>query len=282
MDNPSVSVGVRHFGGTGDSPFTIASIERLGISQNLPTRVPGSRPALSQSQIVRVGTPRTVAASLGDNVCGWLMMLLSSQTPGARRQTSVKQGTGAWRLTSGASLILSSLSVPIRVLCVPASSPSSTVVRFVADRANWGSEGRLLAQACEHAALTAIQAEAARLAAGRASYRAIAEILSLPYQAARSATLKAETKLRRAHPHLVREQRRALRDLFDCLRNVTPRCHARNPLIYAPIPGGYDRRPVSLRPRAEGELPEDLLFEPLRFLRELPKLLEQCAVEYCG
>jgi hypothetical protein len=48
--------------------------------------------------------------------------------------------------------------------------------------------------------------------------------------------------------------------------------------VYAPLPGGgFDRRPVSLRPRPEGEVLEDLLDRPMRFLRELPRLLAQCA-----
>jgi len=87
----------------------------------------------------------------------------------------------------------------------------------------------------------------------------------------------ASRKLRRAHPHLVAIDRAFLRDMFHCLRNVRPRVPA-TPPVYAPLRGGgFEKRPVSLRPRPEGEVPEDLQLCPLRFLRELPRLLAQCA-----
>lgn len=129
-----------------------------------------------------------------------------------------------------------------------------------------------------YAGLTRIQTQAARLAGNGAGYREIAAELAIPTLAARRATLAASRKLRRAHPHLISADRRFLRDLFECLRNVRPPA-SRNELIYAPLAsGGYDRRPVTLRPRPEGEVPEDLQLCPLRFLRELPRLLlAQCA-----
>jgi hypothetical protein len=148
--------------------------------------------------------------------------------------------------------------------------------------------------------LTPTQAEAARLAAGRNDFVAIRHALSLPsYRTARAVTLKAQAKLRRAHSDLVRLQRQFTRDLMSCLRNVTDARPARV-LDYAPIAGGgFDSRPISLRPRPEGELPEDLLQEPLAFLHDLPHLLKlrarvsagwsglaeqvaQCAVSLCG
>jgi DNA-binding CsgD family transcriptional regulator len=162
-------------------------------------------------------------------------------------------------------------------------------VSFVAEQATWGPGSHLLAQACEHADLTPIQAEAARLASGGATFRAISETLALSYRTARDVALKAERKLRRALPDARRLQRQNALFIFQCLRNGTPRLHARNPAIYPPIPGGYDRRPVSLRPRPEGELPEDLTDRPLRFLRDLPTLLKelqdtaaQSAVGFCS
>lgn len=111
------------------------------------------------------------------------------------------------------------------------------------------------------------------------TFREVAATLDLPYSAARSATLAASRKLRRAHPHLVSADRAFLRDLFLCLRNVRGRVPS-TPPVYAPLRGGggYERNPVSLRPRPMGEVPEDLQQCPLRFLRELPHLLAQCAV----
>jgi len=146
-------------------------------------------------------------------------------------------------------------------------------VRFIG---GW-DEDRLLAQASFDARLTRIQAEAARLAGRGANYRAIAQALGIPTLAARRATLAASRKLRRAHPHLVDRDRRFLRDLYHCIRNVRPPAPA-NPPVYAPLPGGgYAAQPVTLRPRPEGEVPEDLQLDPLRWLRELPRLLAQCA-----
>lgn len=130
-----------------------------------------------------------------------------------------------------------------------------------------------LAYACDQANLTIRQAEAARLAAGSANYRAIALRLDLSYRDARATVRHAAQKLRAAHPHLVREQERFARDLYWCLRNRRP-CGNAPLLIYAPLAGGgYDSRPVSLRSRPEGELPEDLLDCPLRFIRELARQL---------
>lgn len=134
-------------------------------------------------------------------------------------------------------------------------------------------------QACDNARLTDVQAKAARLAGQGHTFREVADALALPYSAARSATLAASRKLRRAHPHLVSRDRAFLRDLYACLRNVRSRVPS-TPPIYAPLRGGggFEKRQVSLRPRPLGELPEDLQQCPLRFLRELPRLLAQCAV----
>jgi len=134
-------------------------------------------------------------------------------------------------------------------------------------------------EACDNARLTRLQAEAARLAGQGQSFREVALALAIPYSAARSATLAASRKLRRAHPHLISRDRAFLRDLYACLRNVRGPVPS-TPPVYAPLPGGggYERRPVSLRPRPMGEVPEDLQQCPLRFLRELPRLLAQCAV----
>jgi len=146
--------------------------------------------------------------------------------------------------------------------------------RFVAARAPVHWEGQAhLAQACDHANLTVQQAEAARLAAGRATYGAIALSLGLSYVSSRRTVRHAAQKLRQAHPHLAQRQERFARDLHWCLRNRKPSGNA-PVLIYAPLRGGgYDSRPVSLRPRPEGELPEDLLECPLRFIRELARQL---------
>jgi len=146
----------------------------------------------------------------------------------------------------------------------------------------------LLAQACEHADLTPPQAAAAQLAAEGHTYRAIADALSLPYPTARATTRKAAAKLARCHGAARRWQRRWLRDMMDCLRNTAP-CHAnREPAVYAPIPGGFDRRPVSFRPVPEGERPEDL-DTLMHFLRDLPRALialaeevAESAVSFCG
>ena len=142
--------------------------------------------------------------------------------------------------------------------------------RFVARTAPAHWEGWAhLAQACDHASLSVRQAEAARLAAGRATYRAIALSLALSYLSARQTVRHAAEKLRRAHPHLALRQERFARDLHWCMRNRKPGGSA-PVLLYAPLPGGgYDSRPVSLRPRPDGERPEDLTACPLRFIREL-------------
>jgi hypothetical protein len=143
-------------------------------------------------------------------------------------------------------------------------------------RISGGWDEELFAQACDHARLTVTQADAARLAARGLTYREIAAELGVSCLAARRATLSASQKLREAHAHLIDRDRRFLRQLFQCLRNV--RARPGDPKIYAPLPsGGYDSQPLTLRSRAEGESVDDLLLCPVRFLRELPRLLAQCA-----
>lgn len=135
---------------------------------------------------------------------------------------------------------------------------------------------RQLAQACEHAGLTRVQAEAARLAGAGATYRAIAVALSLRYPQARRTTIHASRKLQAAHPRHVRAQERFLRDVYWCLRNRAGGGHPKSMAIYAPRSGGgYESEPVRLTARRMGELPEDLMGCPLRFLREFAR---QCAV----
>lgn len=150
-------------------------------------------------------------------------------------------------------------------------------MRFTASRAGirW-QEAERLAEACEAAELTRPQAEAVRYAAEQLTYREIADAMGVPYRTARSLTRKAESKLKHAHPGLVALQRRALRDLQSCIRNVRDTRPA--PIyVYRAIAGGHENTPVTLRPRPMGEVPEDLLHEPLRFLRELPQLLDEAA-----
>ncbi len=130
-----------------------------------------------------------------------------------------------------------------------------------------------LAQACEHAALTVVQAEAARLAGSRWGYRAIATSLNLPYPKARGATRAAARKLAAANAHLVAAQRRELVEVLHCLRNRRS-CRNAGIAVYAPMPeGGWEAAPVRIVGRADGELPEDLLDDPLRFLVELARQL---------
>src|SRR2546423_1360860 len=94
-----------------------------------------------------------------------------------------------------------------------------------------------LAQACDQANLTLYQAEAARFAAGRCDYRAIALGLGIRYSQARATVRHAAQKLRQAHPHLVARQERFARDLYWCLANRKASGNA-PVLIYAPLAGG--------------------------------------------
>ena len=144
-----------------------------------------------------------------------------------------------------------------------------------------GWESEALREACSYARLTANEAEAVRLTHQGHSYRHIAAALGRPYPAARRIALAGIERLRRAHPQVTAADRAFLRDMFHCLRNVRGPVPA-TPPVYAPLPGGggFDRRPVSLRPRPEGEVPEDLLHDPRRFLRELVRWLASSAVPH--
>ncbi len=65
---------------------------------------------------------------------------------------------------------------------------------------------------------------------------------------------------------------------LSCLRNVHDTRKA-CVLVYRERSFGYDKEPVTLRPRPEGEVPEDLMDEPGRLLRSLPALLAKVTDE---
>jgi hypothetical protein len=118
------------------------------------------------------------------------------------------------------------------------------------------------------------------LAAQGHTFRAIAETLTLTYRQARQTLRHAERKLRAVLPRVIEQERREIRWLLDCVRNVVDTRPA--PVYqYAPVPGGGHRL-VSFRPRPEGECPEDLLEPRLRFLGRLSNKLAECAVHFCG
>jgi hypothetical protein len=141
---------------------------------------------------------------------------------------------------------------------------------------------RLFGRACQRARLTEPQRAAAILAAEGQKFRAIALSLKMSYRSARQTLRHAECKLRRVLQRVIDDERRFIRHLLDCIKNV----HDPRPapvFQYAPVPGGtYDFRPVSFRPRPEGECPEDLLMPRLRVLSELSTRLAECAVRFCG
>lgn len=151
-------------------------------------------------------------------------------------------------------------------------------MRFLAREAgtHW-LEWERLAALCEQAGLTSVQAEAARLVAGGYPLRQLAAALSariggrLNYPQAYHAARQAGIRIRRSRPDLAGLQRQEAVELLVCVRNVKP---SRPGLcIYPEKWGTYDREPVRFRSRLMGEVPDDLIRHPLRFLRELPRLL---------
>jgi len=124
------------------------------------------------------------------------------------------------------------------------------------------------------ARLTRVQADVAKLAARKYTYGEIAGCLGLSYTACRNAARKAEGKLIEAHPWLISRLTREIKVLLDCMRNVRDTRPARV-LLYRERSFGWERDPVTLRPRPEGECPEDLATEPGRILASLPALLRR-------
>lgn len=104
------------------------------------------------------------------------------------------------------------------------------------------------------------------------TYREIARSLSLPYPKARGVAFRAEEKVKDRYPWLIHRMRAEIMEVLSCLRNVHDTRPARV-LVYRERSFGYEREPVTLRPRPEGEVPEDLIDEPGRLLRSLPRLL---------
>ena len=155
-------------------------------------------------------------------------------------------------------------------------------MRFVAEQASthWrGSE--LLAALCEGAGLTLEQAEAARLVAGGCRLDALPVALSavlgewVSGRQARRKAWEAGVRIRRSRPDLAGRHREQAVELLACMRNAWP---SHPPVqVYAEKWGIHDRDPVRLRSRLDGEHPDDLVRHPLRFLRDLNRLLASSA-----
>jgi hypothetical protein len=151
-------------------------------------------------------------------------------------------------------------------------------MKFQADAERLLWQGReTIAALCEEAALWREEAEAVRL---------VTLALALPQVAERLATwllrpvglgevrrwlCRAERLLKRLRPDLVERQRASMRELLGCLRNV--RSSRPQPVVYQEHFWGYDREPIRLRSRLDGEVPDDLMRQPWRFLRDLPLLV---------
>lgn len=152
-------------------------------------------------------------------------------------------------------------------------------MRFLAREAgrHW-REWELLAALCEGAGLTSDQAEAARLVAGGCRIEHLAPALSEALGAwvsgrqARRKAWEAGVRIRRSRPDLAGQHRSEAADLLACMRNVC----AANPAvaIYPAKWGVVDREPVRFCSRLDGEHVDDLVRHPLRFLRDLPYLLD--------
>jgi hypothetical protein len=140
----------------------------------------------------------------------------------------------------------------------------------------------LLAGICERAGLSVDRAEAARLVAGGCPMERLAPALSealgewVSGRQARRKAWEAGVRIRRSRPDLARCHREQAVEMLGCMRNVVP---ANPPVcIYPEQWGTVGRDPVRFRSRLLGEAPEDLVRHPLRFLRDLPRLLEPSAV----
>lgn len=151
-------------------------------------------------------------------------------------------------------------------------------MRFIlAEAAPAWREWPAFGECCEAARLSAMQAEAARLASCFLSYREIGEALAwllgypLGVRHAREMTLGAERRLKRTLPHLVAIQRQEARALLLAVRNV--RSQSQGVAVYRERFGVHDRDPVRFASRLTGECVEDLTEEPTRFLKDLPSLL---------
>jgi hypothetical protein len=128
-----------------------------------------------------------------------------------------------------------------------------------------------LAEVCEGARLTIIQAEVARLVACRYTYTQIGAVLSLPYPVARDVALRAEERIRQNQSWVRGALAREIAATITCFRNTfNPKPRA---AVFRRIAGGYDTDPVRFRSRLTGEAVDDFLEEPGRLLRTLPLLL---------
>ena len=129
-----------------------------------------------------------------------------------------------------------------------------------------------MAWACDHAGLTDAQATACLLTARGCSLRQIARELGLDYKQARAALDNGRERLERAFQHRLSERLKWYRTLLACVRNHRSNLPA--PVYtYAPIPGGYDATPVTVRARPHGSVAQDFLDSPYDFLRVLGDLL---------
>lgn len=153
-------------------------------------------------------------------------------------------------------------------------------MRFVAASAGPAWRGaEALAATCESAQLFADQAEIVRLAGSGLTLRAVATQLSallkrpLPAEEARTWILAVERRVRRSRPDLVALQRQHCRELLAAMRNVRP-CRPQLQ-VYRQHWWGCEAEPLRLRSRLDGEIADDLMRQPLRFLRDLPYLLAE-------
>jgi hypothetical protein len=150
-------------------------------------------------------------------------------------------------------------------------------MRFIRAQAGepWSSHP-LLAELCEAARLSDIQAEAARLTSLDLTVSEIATSLSnltgrrITARSARAMVRIAEYRLRSVRADLVSIHRRETKALLVALGNVRSASPSRH--IYRERLGTHDREPVRLASRLYGEAVADLMFRPGRFIRDLPRL----------
>ena len=143
-------------------------------------------------------------------------------------------------------------------------------------------EAAVLARALDYAGCNAAQASAVLLFHTGLSTADVARALRLPYKAAKALVSNGVDRLEKAHRSLLAKKLRWYRTILQLSKNqfdVDPRhsvsrdCRPAALLTYAPIPGGFDARPVTVRARPHGSVAEDFLEDPSDLLRALIEAL---------
>jgi len=135
-------------------------------------------------------------------------------------------------------------------------------------------DAAVLARALDYAGCSAAQASAVLLFHRGLSTAAVARALRLPYPKGKAALTNGLERLEKAFRGTLAHQLAWYRALLRCVKNHRDTRPA-PVLTYAPIPGGYDATPVTVRARPRGSVAEDFVDpdDPRAFLQVLCRTL---------